>query len=88
MDGSTTAHVLEWLGKFGAPFAIIFGLMWWGYKLTPQLFNYLRERDTIRAKTETAWNELAGKFCIVLDRNTTVIEKAIAIIERHLEKKP
>jgi len=77
----------EWIAKFGVPAGIIAGLMYWGYKATPELFKYLRERDAIRARTETAWNELAGKFCVLLDRNTTVIEKAIALIDHHLNKK-
>ena len=79
--------VLEWCGKVGFPSSIVIGLMWWGYKMTPELFKYLRERDAVRAKTEMAWNELAGRLGVIFEKNTTAIEKVVAVIERSLEKR-
>ena len=87
MEVSTTAQVIEWVSKFGLPATIVLGLMWWGFKHTPDLFRYLRERDALRAETERAWNELTGRFCSVLDRNTSVMEKTDAVIDKLLEDK-
>ena len=95
VDTGVVFQVLEWVGKTGCPTFIFAGVMFWAYKYTPELFKYLRERDALRAKTEAAWNETAGKMAAVLDRtaavldrNTTVTDKTVAVIERYAERRP